>query len=79
MTTLRETLSQQAEHRALDGPTRFKTPVNQHALYCSECGDLFYVNDHAFRRFRLAIETSDENPFRCDECEDDLNDDERAH
>jgi hypothetical protein len=79
MTTLRETLSQEAEQGALDGPTRFKTPVNQQALYCSECGDLFYVDDRTFRRFRLAIETSDENPFRCADCEEALADEERAH
>jgi hypothetical protein len=79
MSTLRERLSQEAEQGPLDSPTRFKTLANQHALYCGECGGLFFVNDNTFRRFRLAIETSDENPFQCDDCEESLMEEERTH
>jgi hypothetical protein len=79
MPKLRETLNPDEKMGALGGPTRIKTPENQHPLHCSECADLYYVDETTYRDVMRAVEFDpSENPFICDRCSEEEAEEERA-
>lgn len=53
---------------AKDLPTAFKTGHNKNELYCSMCGENYFVNDSIYRDVMRAIERTTENPFLCPDC-----------
>ena len=80
MTELRERLDADREHSDLDRPTPERTKQNPHGVYCSECGELFYVSDDTLLKIRTAIERGlSENPFCCEACEEENREEEDTH
>ena len=67
--TLRSRLNPEEQANHLVGPTRFRTGPNQSELICSNCGDLYFVDDVSFYQAMSAMEKGLENTFCCDECE----------
>lgn len=49
-------------------PTNYRTGQNQNELYCSLCGEAFYVDDLIFDQVVRLVEKTMENPFLCAEC-----------
>jgi hypothetical protein len=80
MVRLKEKLNPEEEQGALEGPTRYKTDRNQHGLHCRECGELYYVDDSIYRATCAAIEADpSENPFVCDDCEEEYGEEGYSH
>ncbi len=48
--------------------TNFPTKENLYELYCDLCGENFFVNEILFDRVTRAIRAGFENPFVCDDC-----------
>ena len=51
--------------------TKFPTALNHFNLYCSNCHESFYVDKDFFEQTMLAIEEGLDNPFVCDECQEE--------
>jgi hypothetical protein len=68
MSRLRETLDEIPA--AIETPTKFPTERNKYEMRCGVCHDLFYVDETTYNRVRRDIEFDPaDNPFRCDDCE----------
>lgn len=52
----------------LSAPTNYQSGQNQHELYCSICGDSYFVDDLIFENVNKLIKETLENPFICREC-----------
>ncbi|HEY7912040.1 MAG TPA: hypothetical protein VIG62_09035 [Blastocatellia bacterium] len=77
MDRLREKLNPEEEQNALTVPTRYMTDRNLHQLHCRECGEIYYLDDSIYRKVMAAIDwDSSENPFVCDECEEEYAEEE---
>ena len=68
---LRSAIDPEEEPNRIAGPTRFRIGRNQSELVCRSCGDLYFVDDLSFREAMVAMEVGLENPFCCDECEEE--------
>lgn len=55
-------------------PTDYKVADNQNEIYCSMCGESFFVDDFIFEDVSRIIEETLENPFVCLECINDYED-----
>jgi hypothetical protein len=53
-------------------PTPYRTGMNRYRLFCNTCGDIYYVDGDTFYMATLAIQKGLDNPFCCDNCEDDF-------
>jgi hypothetical protein len=74
MTRLREILDEPRSDA--EAPTRFKTEVNSHRMLCGICDGVFFVNQATYDRVRSAKEFDPtDNPFRCDDCEEQYDED----
>lgn len=49
-------------------PTAFQTERNQNEVYCSLCGEMFFVDEISFEKLTRAVEKTLENPFVCEDC-----------
>lgn len=49
-------------------PTAFQTERSQNEVYCSVCGEMFFVDDISFENISRAVENTLENPFVCEDC-----------
>ena len=79
MDRLRETINPE-EMGVHEGPTRYPTGKNTHAVHCRECGDLYYVDEGVTRRFLAALEGDiSENPFCCPRCEEEYEEEAYLH
>lgn len=79
MPKLRETLNPDEKIDALGAPTRMKTPENPYPLHCSECAEVFYVDESTYGDFMKAIEFDpSENPFTCERCSEEEGEEEHA-
>lgn len=76
MSTLRERLDEIPA--AIVTPTKFPTELNKYKMRCGVCDELFYVDETTYNRVRSAVEFDPDNPFRCDDCEEEY-DDEAAY
>jgi hypothetical protein len=74
---LRSTLNPEEQTNLLEGPTRYRKGPNQSELICGFCSEAYYVDDVTFRQAVSAMEQGLDNPFCCDECEEDY--EEIAH
>lgn len=71
MSNLRSAVSPEEEHVARVGPTTFKTPENQHELRCGMCGEAYFVDSETFASVNAAIQEGLDNPFHCEDCEEE--------
>jgi hypothetical protein len=79
MDRLRETINPD-EMGIHEGPTRYRTEKNNHALHCRECGDLYHVDEKTIRRVLSALEGDpSENPFCCPRCEEEYEEEAYRH
>jgi hypothetical protein len=66
---LRSSLHPEEQPNRVSGPTKYRGGVNQSELSCSNCHEMYFVDDVSFRQAMSAMEKGLENPFCCDECE----------
>jgi hypothetical protein len=79
MTRLRETLNPEEQQGALGGPTRTKTPQNEHPIHCGLCHEVYYVDQSIYSEFMYAVEyDTSNNPFICEECLEEQAEEEHA-
>lgn len=69
MTTLRSYID--PDEQSATGPTTFQTERNEYSVRCGICARAAYVDEKTFRSLSEAIESSLENPFRCEVCEEE--------
>jgi hypothetical protein len=60
-------------------PTAYRTPENRNELFCSMCGESFFVDDLVFADVSRVIEKTLENPFVCEACLDEYEELARGH
>jgi hypothetical protein len=72
MSHLRSRLVTEEQHHVVEGPTRFRIGPNRHELTCGTCGEFFFVDDTTYEHASDAIESGFENPFCCEECEEEI-------
>jgi hypothetical protein len=69
MPRLRETLNPEETQFQVARLTRVKTAKNKHPLPCSDCAEIYYVDDLTYHEFIHAIEfDASDNMFVCDRC-----------
>ena len=52
--------------------TTHKTQTNRYPLHCGLCGELYYLDETAFRSVHSALERDPSDvPFYCEACEQD--------
>jgi hypothetical protein len=74
MSRLRETLDE--VKKSGGSPTGFPTDGNRYQARCGVCDEMFYVDEATYDRVRRAVEFDpSDNPFRCDECEEEYEED----
>lgn len=66
---LRSTLNPEEQPDLVVGATRYRMGANQQELVCGFCNETYFVDDLTFQRAMAAMEEGIDNPFCCDECE----------
>lgn len=57
---------------AIEGPTKFRTERNRHRLHCTQCGELYYVDETTLRKVTSSLEWDpSEVSFYCNDCEEE--------
>ena len=77
MTNLRSSLNPEEQTNVTEGPTPYQCGPNQFRLNCEVCSGTFYVDEETFRLASTAILEGLDNPFCCEDCQEEL--DELAH
>lgn len=72
MTTLRSYLD--PDQQPATGPTPFITEQNEHELRCDLCARSVYVDAETYRFVSDAPNAGFDNAFRCEDCEEELDD-----
>ena len=72
MTTLRSYVDPNRQMSA--GPTSFMTERNQHEVRCGMCARPVYVNDRTYRYVNEGMKSGLDNPFLCENCEEQYDD-----
>lgn len=67
---LRSTLNPEEQGATVGKRLLYRTGSNRYRLLCAICGDLYYVDESAFRRTSLAVLEGIDNPFFCQDCEE---------
>lgn len=68
---LRSTLNPEEQNNVVEGPTRLRKGPNQAELLCAFCNQTYYVDDVTFQQAMSAMEEGMDNPFCCDDCEEE--------
>lgn len=68
---LRSTLNPEEQPDLVEGPTTYRKGPNRSELICGVCGGTYYVDDVTFQQAMTAMEEGLDNPFCCDDCEED--------
>ena len=71
MTQLRSRLNPEDQRDLVAGPTPSRVGTNQFELTCGICAGTFFVDENTFRHAVSAVEQALDNPFCCDECEEE--------
>ncbi len=74
MTKLRSYIDPDQQSATSDS-TFFKTERKQQEVRCGMCGRVGYVDEETFRFVRDEIKAGLDNPFRCEICEEEYDDD----
>ena len=69
MTNLRSHIDPD-QNAAATNPTPFKTEKNEYEVRCSICGEAFFVSESVYSFAKEGIEEGLDNPFKCDDCEE---------
>lgn len=77
MSNLRSALNPEEKQGAVTGPTEYRIGGNQFELSCGMCGNVYFVDQSTADRVREAVEQGLDNPFRCEDCEEEY--DEMAY
>ena len=72
MTTLRSYID--PDQQTSSGPTSFMTERNEVEVRCGICARPVYVDEETYRFGADEIRSGLDNPFRCENCEDDYDD-----
>lgn len=72
MTTLRSYID--PDQQTATGPTSFMTERNEIEVRCGICARPVYVDEETYRFGSDEIKSGLDNPFRCENCEDDYDD-----
>lgn len=72
MTTLRSYIDPDLQET--NDSTSFMTEQNDREVFCDMCARTVYVDDETFRFVSEAIEFGLDNPFCCEECEEEFDD-----
>jgi hypothetical protein len=59
---------------AAAGPTKYPTGANTREVRCGMCGDLYHVDASTFDQINAAVQQGLDNPFRCQDCEEEYDD-----
>jgi hypothetical protein len=68
---LRSTLNPEEQNNVVEGPTSLRKGPNQMELLCAFCNQTYYVDDVTFQQVMSAMEEGMDNPFCCDDCEEE--------
>ena len=80
MNRLKGNVNPEEQGLATERPTRYKTDRNVHQLHCSECGDLFWVDEQTLQKATSTLEGDpSEIAFYCEDCEEEYQEEGRAH
>jgi len=77
MTTLRSYID--PDQQTATGPTSFMTERNEIEVRCGICARPVYVDEETYRFGSDEIKSGLDNPFRCENCEDEYDDPAYAH
>ena len=72
MTTLRSYID--PDQQTATGATSFMTERNEIEVRCGICARPVYVDEETYRFGTDEIKSGLDNPFRCENCEDDYDD-----
>lgn len=72
MTTLRSYID--PDQQTATGPTSFMTERNEIEVRCGICARQVYVDEETYRFGTDEIKSGLDNPFRCENCEEDYDD-----
>ena len=68
---LRSRLNPEEQTNLVEGPTAYRKGPNQSELICGVCGGTYYVDNVTFQQAITAMEEGLDNPFCCDDCQED--------
>jgi hypothetical protein len=71
MTQLRSRLNPEDQRDVVEEPTLCRVGPNQFELTYGICAGTFFVDENTFRQAVSAVEEGRDNPFCCDECEEE--------
>ena len=77
MTTLRSYID--PDQQTVTGPTSFMTERNEIEVRCGICARPVYVDEETYRLGTDEIRSGLDNPFRCENCEDEYDDPAYEH
>ena len=77
MTTLRSYID--PDQQTVTGPTSFMTERNEIEVRCGICARPVYVDEETYRFGSDEIKSGLDNPFRCENCEDEYDDPAYEH
>ena len=72
MATLRSDVDQNQERAFVATP--IMTEKNQHEVRCGMCSREIYVDDDDYGKYREALISGLDNPFRCEMCSEEYDD-----
>ena len=80
MNRLKGGLNPEEKQFEIEGPTRFKTERNQHRLRCTQCGEIYFVDEWTLRKVTSSLEGDpSEISFYCNDCEEEFQEEAYAH
>jgi len=59
--------------------SKLPSEVNCYNMYCSSCHGSFYLDKDFYEQTVYAMEQGSDNPFLCDECQDEINELDQMH
>lgn len=74
---LRSRLSPDDQRNVVEVPTRHEAAANRFALNCWSCGGRFYVDEATLMHVNKLVESGNDSPFVCPECEAEYEEDSR--
>lgn len=68
---LKSRLNPEEQGVVIGQPTVYPNKWNRHRLLCGKCGEICYVDETTFRRTSRAILDGFDNPFYCQDCDEE--------
>ena len=77
MTTLRSYID--PDEQTPTGPTSFRTEQNDIEVRCGSCARPVYVDEETYRYGSDEMKLGGDNPFRCENCDEEYDDPAYEH